>query len=234
MRTQSPCHLSSKQSVNSVLAKREGQPFSIDPRPESGGYEIVCTCLGVAKSSGQTANVLSSGGPGVEATVVDSVSAAAARSDDADKHTTLLIPGGTGARPLVDDEATISYLSRRCLEVARVATVCTGTALLARSGALDGHEATSNKMALDWVVSQRPEAVRWRRKARWVRSAPGDDGDKRGGKPKVVWTSSGVSAGMDMALAMIAEDLGEDVADAAAEYAEYVANKDADVDPFAS
>ena len=96
--------------------------------------------------------------------------------------------------------------------------MCTGSALLARTGRLDGRPATSNKIAWDWVVQQGPR-VRWQRRARWV-----DDGD--------VLTSSGVSAGMDMALALIARLNGHDMAVAAARNMEYIWNEDALNDPF--
>ena len=62
-------------------------------------------------------------------------------------------------------------------------SVCTGSALLARAGVLDGLKATTNKRAFDWVRSQGPR-VTWMPRARWVQ-----DGS--------VFTSSGVSAGMD-------------------------------------
>jgi transcriptional regulator GlxA family with amidase domain len=98
-------------------------------------------------------------------------------------------------------------------------TVCTGSALLARTGLLDDRPATSNKIAWDWVVAQGPR-VRWQRRARWV-----DDGN--------VLTSSGVSAGIDMALALIARLNGRDLALTAARNMEYVWHEDPGDDPFA-
>ena len=73
-------------------------------------------------------------------------------------------------------------------------SVCTGAGLLARAGILDGRRATSNKRSLDWVISQGPK-VEWVPQARWV-----EDGKFA--------TSSGVSAGIDMALAIIASICG--------------------------
>ena len=98
-------------------------------------------------------------------------------------------------------------------------TVCTGSALLARTGLLDGRPATSNKLAWDWVVQQGP-AVRWQRRARWV-----DDGN--------VLTSSGVSAGIDMALSLVERLNGRDMAVASARNMEYVWNTDPANDLFA-
>jgi transcriptional regulator GlxA family with amidase domain len=131
----------------------------------------------------------------------------------------LLVPGGFGTRRAVGDAGFVKQL-RGLAERARVtATVCTGSALLARTGLLDGRPATSNKLAWDWVVQQGP-AVVWRRRARWV-----DDGD--------VLTSSGVSAGIDMTLALVARLEGRDRALAAARNMEYVWREDAGDDPFA-
>ena len=91
--------------------------------------------------------------------------------------------------------------------------------MLAKAGLLDGKRATTNKLAFDWVASQGPK-VDWQRKARWV-----EDG-------KFI-TSSGVSAGTDMALALIARLCGIDQAREAAHWAEYVWNEDSRDDPFA-
>jgi transcriptional regulator GlxA family with amidase domain len=98
-------------------------------------------------------------------------------------------------------------------------TVCTGSALLARTGLLDGRPATSNKLAWDWVVQQGPR-VRWQRRARWV-----DDGN--------VLTSSGVSAGIDMALSLVERLNGREMAITSARNMEYVWNLDPANDPFA-
>jgi putative intracellular protease/amidase len=131
----------------------------------------------------------------------------------------LLIPGGRGTRREVDNTTLIDWLRRHAEASSIVATVCTGAALLARTGHLDGRTATSNKASFTWVVSQGP-GVLWQPRARWVAD----------GK---YYTSSGVSAGMDMALALIAEVSGPDKAQAAAHYAEYRWNSDPDDDPFA-
>jgi len=92
----------------------------------------------------------------------------------------LLVPGGFGTRAAVADETFVERLATASRRARITTTVCTGSALLARTGLLDGRPATSNKIAWDWVVQQGPRVL-WRRKARWV-----DDGD--------VLTSSGVSA----------------------------------------
>jgi len=131
----------------------------------------------------------------------------------------LLVPGGFGTREAVKDDAFLARLRAASENAAVTATVCTGSALLARTGRLNGRPATSNKIAWDWVVQQGPKVL-WKRKARWV-----DDGN--------LITSSGVSAGTDMALALIARLHGRDMAASAARNMEYIWNDKADEDPFA-
>jgi transcriptional regulator GlxA family with amidase domain len=131
----------------------------------------------------------------------------------------LLIPGGFGTRAELENPAMLDFLRRQAAHAEIVMTVCTGSALLARAGLLDGRRATTNKMFFAWVAEQGPK-VRWVREARWV-----DDG-------KFV-TSSGVSAGMDMALAVIARLFGPEVAGNVAVSTEYEWHRDPAWDPFA-
>ena len=131
----------------------------------------------------------------------------------------VIVPGGQGVRQEKDNPVLLDWLRRQAESGALMASVCTGSALFAVAGLLDGRRATTNKLAFDWVAGLRPE-VDWQRQARWVR-----DGD--------VVTASGVSAGMDMALAVIADLRGAKTADEAALWAEYTPNTDPDTDPFA-
>jgi|SRR5687767_11130251 transcriptional regulator GlxA family with amidase domain len=137
---------------------------------------------------------------------------------DAPRLDALLVPGGLGTRREVDDEAFLDWLRHRAAGAELVMSVCTGAALLARAGILDGRRATSNKRAWDWVTAQGPN-VRWVRRARWV-----EDG--------VFWTSSGVSAGIDMTLAIVARRLGEDAAEEEAWRIEHAWRRDPSDDPF--
>ncbi len=131
----------------------------------------------------------------------------------------LLIPGGMGTRREVSNQAFVEEL-RRHAEAARfVATVCTGSGLLAKSGALDGRRATSNKFAFKWAVEQGP-GVRWVPEARWV-----EDGK--------YFTSSGVSAGIDMSLGLIARIFDRETSLRVASWAEYEWHEDKEWDPFA-
>jgi transcriptional regulator GlxA family with amidase domain len=139
--------------------------------------------------------------------------------EDAPAYEILLVPGGFGTRGAVKNPALLTKLATASRTAAVTATVCTGSALLARTGLMDGRPATSNKIAWDWVLQQGPK-VQWKRKARWV-----DDGN--------LITSSGVSAGIDMTLALIARIHGRDMALLAARNMEYVWHESPEDDPFA-
>lgn len=131
----------------------------------------------------------------------------------------LLVPGGPGTRREVGNRAVLSWLATKAAAASWVASVCTGSALLAKAGLLDGLPATTNKLAFDWVRSQGP-SVTWQKHARWVET----------GK---FFTSSGVSAGIDMSLALIARIVSAEAAHQAAYWAEYSWRNEADNDPFA-
>ena len=131
----------------------------------------------------------------------------------------LLIPGGYGARACVEEPTFLDHIRRLSATTQFTASICTGSAILARAGLLDGLRATSNKLSFDWVASQGPDVI-WERRARWV-----EDGK--------IFTASGVSAGMDMALGLIDHLWGRKVADHAALEAEYLWNEDRNNDPFA-
>jgi transcriptional regulator GlxA family with amidase domain len=140
------------------------------------------------------------------------------RCADARAYDVLLVPGGMGTRREVENAALLRWLVHAAERAEIVASVCTGAALLAKAGLLDGRRATTNKLAFDWAAVQGP-AVQWQRRARWI-----EDGK--------FFTSSGVSAGMDMALALIARLCGIDQARQVAHWAEYVWNEESENDPF--
>jgi transcriptional regulator GlxA family with amidase domain len=97
-------------------------------------------------------------------------------------------------------------------------TVCTGAALLARTGLLDGRIATSNKIAFNWVMLN-GKNVLWNERARWTVD------DK-------YFTSSGVTAGMDMTLGFLEQRHGIDLALRVANEIEYCWIQDKDNDSF--
>lgn len=131
----------------------------------------------------------------------------------------LLVPGGIGTREEVNNRALLDWIAQRAADAEITASVCTGAALLARAGVLDGRRATTNKAWFQWVEEQGP-TVQWVRSARWV-----DDGS--------VVTSSGVSAGMDMALHVIARLVSLETSENLARMMEYEWRNDPDEDPFA-
>ena len=135
------------------------------------------------------------------------------------QHDILLVPGGFGTRTLVNNSDFVEYLKCLAEKSGKVLCVCTGSALLAKTGLLDGINATSNKMAWNWVIQQSAE-VHWVRTARWV-----VDGK--------FYTSSGISAGIDMALGFIEDHFNRDAAIQAGRGLEYVWNSESDWDPFA-
>ncbi len=131
----------------------------------------------------------------------------------------LLVPGGFGTREGVANQPLLDWIAAIVPTTEVAMTVCTGTALFARAGVIDGVRATTNKMAFKWVAEQSPK-VEWVKEARWVK-----DGKFA--------TSSGVSAGMDMALAVIEELYGSESAERLALMTEYEWHRDASWDPFA-
>lgn len=131
----------------------------------------------------------------------------------------LLLPGGPGVRTLVDDAMFLDLLVKIAEHSTWLLSICTGSALLAKVGILHGRAATSNKLAFDWVKSQ-GEQVDWKRKARWVHD----------GK---YYTSSGVSAGMDMTLGFIRDQFGPEMAETIARKAEYHWQDSPERDDFA-
>lgn len=130
----------------------------------------------------------------------------------------LVIPGGQGTRTLVNDNHFLAELKTACENAEYVLSICTGAALLAKTGVLNEKKATSNKKAFDWVKSVSQD-VKWVRTSRWV-----NDGK--------YYTSSGVSAGMDMALGFVKDLFGMEKAVQIAKDIEYIWNIESDSDLF--
>lgn len=132
----------------------------------------------------------------------------------------LLIPGGLGTRKEMTNEKLLDQIKRLAGNTRFVLTVCTGSLLLAKTGLLDRKKATTNKRVYNWVTQQASN-VQWIKKARWVK-----DGN--------IYTSSGVSAGIDMALGFIADNYGTVKAEEIAKGVEYIWNRDSKDDIFSS
>jgi transcriptional regulator GlxA family with amidase domain len=131
----------------------------------------------------------------------------------------ILVPGGFGTLAQLGNERLLGFLRERAGRAERTMSVCSGSALLARAGLLDGRRATSNKQFFDVSRGQGPK-VEWVTEARWVEDGP-------------FATSSGVSAGTDMALAVIASVWGRERAQQIADATEYEWQTDPTRDPFA-
>ncbi|MGX1970819.1 GlxA family transcriptional regulator [Streptomyces kronopolitis] len=116
--------------------------------------------------------------------------------DEAAVPHTLLVPGGQGTR--APDPRLIDWLRGNAHRARRKVSVCSGALLLAEAGLLDGRRATTHWMLCDTLARRYP-AVRVEPEPIYVR-----DGD--------VATSAGVTAGIDLALALVEEDLGRDLA----------------------
>jgi transcriptional regulator GlxA family with amidase domain len=125
---------------------------------------------------------------------------------DAPRIDLLLVPGGFGTRPVLQDAETIDWIRRTAASARRTASVCTGALLLARAGLLDGRRATTHWGAFGLLASLAKD-VTVDREARFV-----DDG---------VMTSAGVASGMDLALHIVETLVGRAVADETARYIEY-------------
>jgi transcriptional regulator GlxA family with amidase domain len=117
---------------------------------------------------------------------------------------TLIVAGGFGVYPACDNEKVVGWITARAKVARRTASVCSGAFLLATAGLLDGRRAVTH----------------WRRCAEFARRFPAvrlepdpifiRDGD--------IWTSAGVTAGIDLALALVEEDLGRGLALAVARH----------------
>lgn len=147
------------------------------------------------------------------------VRVATAKPENIDCQGILLVPGGPGTRGLVKNLQLIGLLRDLAGQASQVLTVCTGSALLAATGLLNGRRATSNDLAFNWVAGVNDQVI-WVRQARWVA-----DGD--------IWTSSGISAGIDMTLSFLEDIVGTDAVDMVCTRMEYIRNRDPGFDPFA-
>lgn len=111
---------------------------------------------------------------------------------------TLIVSGGRGAQAAADCRRTLRFVRACARRSRRVAGVCTGTFILGAAGLLEGRRATTH----------------WSRTADFARRFPRArlDADRIFIRDGRIWSSAGITAGIDLALALIAEDLGESIA----------------------
>ncbi len=118
----------------------------------------------------------------------------------------LVVPGGFGTRPLLEDAEVLAWIRRTAARAQRITSVCTGALLLAQAGLLAGRRATTHWSSLDRLAG--------------LDATITVDGSQRV-VDDVVITSAGVSAGIDMAFAVVAAYCGREVALETARYIEY-------------
>jgi transcriptional regulator GlxA family with amidase domain len=111
---------------------------------------------------------------------------------------TLLVVGGRGTREAYACPRTLAYVRRAAARARRTASVCSGAFVLAAAGLLDGRRATTHWARAADLARLYPQ----------VRVEP----DRIFVRDGTVWTSAGISAGIDLALALVADDLGDAVA----------------------
>lgn len=125
---------------------------------------------------------------------------------DAPRIDLLVVPGGFGTRPLLNDQETLDWLRKSAAGARQVTSVCTGSLLLAKAGLLAGRRATTHHLALDLLESLNA-GVKVERGQRVV-----DDG---------IISSAGVASGIDMAFYVVETLFGREAADETARYIEY-------------
>ena len=111
---------------------------------------------------------------------------------------TLLVAGGDGTREAIGDRALIDFLRRAAPRARRVASICSGTFLLAEAGLLDGRRATTHWASCAALAERYPKIQ--------VETDPIFVHDGK------MWSSAGICAGMDLALALVERDHGRELA----------------------
>lgn len=111
---------------------------------------------------------------------------------------TLIVPGGVGVHRAAKSKKTLDWLRGQCSAARRVASVCTGAFLLAEAGFLSGRQATTHWKSCARLQQRYPDVL--------VEPNPIYIRDGN------VWTSAGITAGIDLTLALIQEDLGRAIA----------------------
>ena len=119
----------------------------------------------------------------------------------------LIIPGGWGTRIEINDVKFLNRIADRVAHTKLIASVCTGSSLLGRAGLLDGREATTHWRAFDFLRKASP-MVKIRKDVRFTLAEP-------------IFTSAGVSAGIDLALLIVSHFFGTEIGVATARQMEY-------------
>jgi len=127
--------------------------------------------------------------------------------DDCPEIDILVVPGGWGTRKEMNNARLLEWIVTRSSQIETLTSVCTGALLLGKAGLLDGKRATTHWRSLDWMQELFPK-VSVQKNSHVV-----EDGN--------LFTSAGISAGMDMALNVVSRYFGEAIARATAKHMEY-------------
>ena len=119
----------------------------------------------------------------------------------------LLVPGGLGTRKEVKNDILLKWIADMSAKAKITASVCTGSSLLGKAGLLDGRESTTHWRAFDFLREAAPK-TKIRRDVLFTLTEP-------------VFTSAGVSAGIDLALCIVSHFFGTEVGEATAQHMEY-------------
>jgi transcriptional regulator GlxA family with amidase domain len=119
----------------------------------------------------------------------------------------LIIPGGWGTRKESKNRILVKWISNQFTKDRLIASVCTGSSLLGKAGLLDGRDATTHWRAFDFLQESAPKA-RILKNVRFTLTEP-------------IFTSAGVSAGIDLALRIVSHFFGTEVGQTTARQMEY-------------
>lgn len=119
----------------------------------------------------------------------------------------LLIPGGKGVKDILNNVFFIKYIKELAVKCRYILTVGTGSVLLAKTGILKDKKVTTNKRYFEWAAAHSND-IKWVNNVRWI-------------SDEKYYTSSGISAGMDMALGFIADTESISMANSIANRMEY-------------
>src|SRR5882672_2269668 len=112
--------------------------------------------------------------------------------------TTLIVAGGEGSRTAAACPKTLAFVRATAKRGIRIASVCSGAFILAEAGLLDGRRATTHWQRTRQLMAAYPKV---KLEADQIYTRDGN-----------IWTSAGITAGIDLSLAMVAEDYGEEIA----------------------
>ena len=143
-------------------------------------------------------------GPVTSESGLQLVATASLASIDRRRVHTLLLPGGSGVRAAAADPAVAAWVARASATAQRTVTVCSGAFLAGAAGLLDGRTCTTHWARADALAEAHPAAT--------------VDADPIYIRDGNLWSSAGVTAGIDLALALVEHDLGADVAQVVARW----------------